>query len=231
VECHARGAALVRAAAAGDVELEFGVSVPWKPGVALEAALVDDDVLVACYYFGNYHPDDARKIDAAADHGIDAFIFDWYVYDDGPFLEQPIDDGFLQAKNNGRLKFAFMWANHDWIDIHPARHGGQPPLLYPGKVTPETFARIGDLLVSRYFPHPSYWRIDGKPATSRGRRASRPGGGGGARAVRDLSGARFAHGCSTKNKPLFGSSVSDPVASRMAMLPSVGSYTHSVPPG
>ena len=26
----------------------------------------------------------AQKIDAAADHGIDAFIFDWYYYDDGP---------------------------------------------------------------------------------------------------------------------------------------------------
>jgi hypothetical protein len=26
----------------------------------------------------------AQKIAAAADHGIDAFIFDWYYYDDGP---------------------------------------------------------------------------------------------------------------------------------------------------
>ena len=30
----------------------------------------------------------ARKVDAAADHGVDAFIFDWYYYDDGPFLEE-----------------------------------------------------------------------------------------------------------------------------------------------
>src|ERR1041384_3177331 len=29
----------------------------------------------------------AQKIAAAADHGIDAFIFDWYYYDDGPFLD------------------------------------------------------------------------------------------------------------------------------------------------
>jgi len=167
------------------------------------------DVCVACYYFGNYHPNDrrneankgkgwsewelvkqakprfpghaqprvplwgytdesdpremARKIDAAADHGIDAFIFDWYWYDDGPFLERPIDEGFLRAPNNDRLKFGFMWANHDWVDIHPARKGAPQRLLYPGKVTPETFAKIGDLLVSRYFVHPSYWRIDGKP--------------------------------------------------------------------
>ena len=56
----------------------------------------------------------AQKIDAAADHGIDAFIFDWYYYDDGPFLDRPIDEGFLKATNNARLKFAFMWANHDW---------------------------------------------------------------------------------------------------------------------
>ena len=35
----------------------------------------------------------AQKIDAAADHGIDAFIFDWYYYDDGPFLNRPIDRG------------------------------------------------------------------------------------------------------------------------------------------
>src|SRR5262245_42785596 len=28
----------------------------------------------------------AKKIAAAADNGVDAFIFDWYYYDDGPFL-------------------------------------------------------------------------------------------------------------------------------------------------
>jgi hypothetical protein len=30
----------------------------------------------------------AQKIDAATSHGIDAFIFDWYYYDDGVFLER-----------------------------------------------------------------------------------------------------------------------------------------------
>ena len=105
----------------------------------------------------------AKKIAAAADHGVDAFIFDWYMYDDGPFLDSPIDRGFLKAKNNKRLKFAFMWANHDWIDIHPYRKGAPQKLLYPGKVLPETFDRIGDLLIKKYFRHPSYWKVDGKP--------------------------------------------------------------------
>ncbi len=109
-----------------------------------------------------------QKIDAAADHGIDAFIFDWYYYDDGLFLERGIEEGFFGAKNNNRLKFGLMWANHDWIDIHPAdtasllREGG-PELLYPGAVTPETWDRMTDYIIETYFKHPSYWLIDGSP--------------------------------------------------------------------
>ncbi len=105
----------------------------------------------------------AKKIDAAADHGIGAFIFDWYYYNDGPFLDSPIDKGFLKARNNKRIKFAFMWANHDWIDIHPYHRGAPAKLLYPGEVTPEAFEKIGDHLIKDYFSRSNYWRIDGKP--------------------------------------------------------------------
>lgn len=105
----------------------------------------------------------AHKIDAAADHGVDAFIFDWYYYNDGPFLDSPIDRGFLKAKNRSRLKFALMWANHDWNDIQPYHRGAPPKLLYPGRVTPETFDKICDHVIKDYFERPNYWRIDGKP--------------------------------------------------------------------
>ena len=104
-----------------------------------------------------------KKIAAAADHGIDAFIFDWYYYDDGPFLEKPIDQGFLKAKNTNRIKFAFMWANHDWIDIHPYRRGAPAKLLYPGKTTPETFNKICDLLIKNYFKKKNYWKVNDAP--------------------------------------------------------------------
>lgn len=104
-----------------------------------------------------------QKIAAAADHGIDAFIFDWYYYDDGPFLDRPIDLGFLKASNNNRLRFAFMWANHDWIELHPYTKGAPRTVLYPGKVTPANFTRICDHVINHYFKHPSYWKLDGKP--------------------------------------------------------------------
>ena len=40
------------------------------------------------------------QISAAAEHGVNVFIYDWYWYDRRPFLEQCLNDGFLKAKNN-----------------------------------------------------------------------------------------------------------------------------------
>ena len=105
-----------------------------------------------------------QKIAAAADYGVNAFIFDWYYYNDGPYLDDALDQGFLHATNNTRVKFALMWANHDWYDIqgyNPADHNLK--LLYPGKVTLATWDKICDLVIAKYFKHPSYWLVDGKP--------------------------------------------------------------------
>ncbi len=103
-----------------------------------------------------------QKIGAAVDHGIDCFIFDWYMYEDGPFLNRCIDEGFLKASNCERIKFGLMWANHDWVDIHPYTRGNPQKLLYPGKVSPKRFEEISDLLVKDYFTKSNYWKIDGK---------------------------------------------------------------------
>lgn len=104
----------------------------------------------------------AQKIDAAADNGIDAFIFDWYYYEDGPYLNRCLDEGFLKARNTDRIKFSLMWANHDWVEIHPYTHGDAQQLLYPGKVSPEAYEKICDHIVKDYFMKPNYWLIDGK---------------------------------------------------------------------
>ncbi len=104
-----------------------------------------------------------RKIEAAASHGVDCFLFDWYYYDDGPFLERCLEQGFLKAKNVEQIKFACMWANHDWENIHPAKRNQPRQVLYPGKITPETFERMTDLIIDRYFSHPSHLQINGVP--------------------------------------------------------------------
>jgi hypothetical protein len=105
----------------------------------------------------------AKKIEAAVVHGIDCFIFDWYMYEDGTFLNRCIDEGFLKAKNTETLKFALMWANHDWVNIHPYTRGAEQKLLYPGKVSQERFEEIGDFVIKEYFTKSNYWKIDGKP--------------------------------------------------------------------
>ena len=105
----------------------------------------------------------AQKIDVAADHGVDFFIFDWYYYDDGPFLERALDEGYLRAPNNDRVKFCCMWANHNWSNIHPCGLNGKRELLYPGTVTPETFRKVCRLAIERYFSHPSHYQVNGCP--------------------------------------------------------------------
>ncbi|MFA6959185.1 MAG: glycoside hydrolase family 99-like domain-containing protein [Opitutaceae bacterium] len=109
----------------------------------------------------------ARKIDCAADHGIDTFIFDWYHYEDGPFLQRALDEGFLQAPNRERLQFALMWANHTWIDIHPAKASPDPQadarILYPGEVSARAFRELTTHCIEHYFREPNYWCIDGCP--------------------------------------------------------------------
>jgi len=104
-----------------------------------------------------------KKIDAAADHGIDHFIFDWYHYEDGPFLERCLEEGFLKAGNTERLDFALMWANHDWINIHPMSRCFGKELLYSAHVSPRMFRFISDLIIDRYLSQPNYLTIDGCP--------------------------------------------------------------------
>ena len=105
-----------------------------------------------------------QKIAAAADHGIGVFIYDWYYYNDGLFLERGLEKGFFGATNRNRLKFCLMWADHDYTEIFPFKPKlGKAPLLYPGKVTPETFDRMTDYIIATYFKHPSHWLIEGRP--------------------------------------------------------------------
>lgn len=105
----------------------------------------------------------AKQIEVGAACGVDAFIFDWYWYEGGAFLQRALDEGFLGAGNVSRMKFALMWANHDWMSMFPADEVNRPAVLARGAVDRAGFEAVGDYVVERYFCHPSYWRVGGKP--------------------------------------------------------------------
>lgn len=121
-------------------------------------------IVPAWGYFDEADPKWAEKeIDIAADHGVTGFLYDWYWYEDGGFLLDGLEKGFLKAQNRSRLKFALMWANHDWINIHPAKFRDSPETLASGRITRAGFERLTDHVVREYFSHPNYLKIDGKP--------------------------------------------------------------------
>ena len=105
------------------------------------------------------------EINAAADHGINVFIFDWYWYDGMPFLEGQLNKGYLKARNNDRVKFYLMWANHDVDLTWDKRNAGKPndALIWEGSVSREEFEKICRKVIDSYFSHSSYYKIDGKP--------------------------------------------------------------------
>ncbi len=120
--------------------------------------------------WGNFDESDpvwmAKQIDLAADHGLNAFIFDYYWYEDGPFLEGALERGFLRAPNRERLKFALMWANHPWYNWHPIRSTAKD-MWSEGRLTEHQLSlaawdRYTDRIVS-YFNEPNHLRVDGRP--------------------------------------------------------------------
>ena len=120
-----------------------------------------------------YEPDDDPKvmerwIEAANDHGINIFIFDWYWFDDGPFLESSLNNGFLKAKNNEKMDFYIMWANHNvrqnYWNVH--KYKDDKTLLWDGAVDLDNFKIIVSRVIEQYFSKPNYFKIDGKPVFS-----------------------------------------------------------------
>ena len=104
----------------------------------------------------------AKKIEAASKHGVDTFLFDWYYYDNGPFLNGCLDNGFLRADNINQMNFAIMWANHDWCNMHPKGLATPTEMYQTGAMRVSTFWDAVQRMIDRYFCHPSYLRIDGK---------------------------------------------------------------------
>lgn len=107
----------------------------------------------------------SMEINEATKHGINVFIFDWYWYDDRPFMETTLDSGFLRADNVNKMKFYLMWANHDATNLWDTRLNkiNDGNILWQGKVSRDEFERICKRNIEKYFKLPQYYKIDGKP--------------------------------------------------------------------
>ncbi len=109
-----------------------------------------------------------RWIDVAVDHGVNVFVYDWYWYEEGPYLESALNDGFLKAKNNDKMLFYIMWANHDVKHNYWNYHlyGDDDSILWDAKVDWENYKIIVDRVINQYFKRPNYFKINGEPVFS-----------------------------------------------------------------
>jgi hypothetical protein len=109
-----------------------------------------------------------RWIDVAAAHGVNIFVYDWYWYDEGPYLESALNNGFLKARNNSKMQFYIMWANHDvkrnYWNYH--LYGDDTSLLWNAVVDWKNYRIIVDRIVNQYFKQPNYFKINGEPVLS-----------------------------------------------------------------
>lgn len=100
-----------------------------------------------------------KKIRCACEYGIDNFIFDFYFFEDGPFRERCLNNGFLPASNCTDITFALMWANHDHVYAHPGSYWKPAEPAWLGTVTPETFRNCTDYCLEHYLSRPNYLRV------------------------------------------------------------------------
>lgn len=113
----------------------------------------------------------AKEIDLAADHGVTTFLFDWYWYSGVRIMEEALEKGFLKAPNRNRLKFALMWANHNWgtwpaitgIPGMGSTENQGSSLWLPVRHNLEDLDRVIDYCCEHYFHEPNYWRINDRP--------------------------------------------------------------------
>lgn len=117
-----------------------------------------------------YEPDNDPKvvekwIDTALKHGVNTFIYDWYWFMNSPYLESALNDGFLKARNNEKMNFYIMWANHYvpknyW---NPYLYGDDESTLFSPVIDEENYKIIVERIIRQYFTRPNYVQIDDCP--------------------------------------------------------------------
>lgn len=104
-----------------------------------------------------------KKIKTAVEYGITNLLFDWYWYEEGPFLNKALDQAFLKSKNMRDIHFSVMWANHDWDNIHPIARAyhGNPNKGLVWNISEDCFFKAIEYVIKHYFVQPNYYKLDG----------------------------------------------------------------------
>ena len=107
-----------------------------------------------------------KKISTAVKYGVNVMIFDWYWYDNKPFLEDALNKGFLKAKNSTDMRFCLMWANHDHSSYLDPSNPDKSKIYWYGGVDRTIFEGMVKHIINDYFRKPNYYKLKGKPVFS-----------------------------------------------------------------
>lgn len=110
-------------------------------------------------FLGEYDSRDPRvaerQIALAASHGIDFFTVDWWP--GRPRQNEAIEAGLLGARNLDRLRFCMFY---ETADLAPP--GSQHGIVFDDAVKARFVADLRTI-AGRYFDHPRYLRVHGRP--------------------------------------------------------------------
>src|SRR5262249_56793922 len=96
-----------------------------------------------------------QHIALAVSHGIDFFTLDWWP--NRPEQNSAIDSGFLRAANIGDIRFCIFYES-----IVLSDRVSENGIVFDA-ATKSRFVSDLMTIARRYFGHPSYLRIDGRP--------------------------------------------------------------------
>ena len=102
------------------------------------------------------------EIDLASANGIDVFVYSWYWYLGRQTNQEALEQGFFNAPNNEKMKFAIMWINKDFPKTLNVSFGKDFKPRFKANHSYEDTLNAIDYCIKNYFSKSNYWRINGK---------------------------------------------------------------------
>ncbi len=106
-----------------------------------------------------------RRVQLAADHGVDALVYGFFWCRGKRVFEEALDLGFLGAPQGSDMPFAVLWANRMPRRVLPVRRSDLP-VIEDGRRAPsdvDDFVELVATVARAYFRRPNYVRVEGRP--------------------------------------------------------------------